>query len=159
MDLRPRVGVSSVPNIRNIKGADMKKTIALLALLTLFTLGTVLAADSAAPASATPAAKAPKAAKVVKKAKPAAQETWVCPMGDYKGPKTKDGKCPNCKMDLLKLQEKKGGDKAGAKVEGSKPAPKASEGKKVVWTCPMCGGSYDKPGKCPDCGMDLVKKN
>ena len=133
----------------------MKKTIALLALLSTLTLGAALAADMATPGP-TPAPKAAKAAKK-SKAKPASKETWACPMGDYKGPKTADGKCPNCKMDLLKLQEKKGGDKAGPKVQGSKSA--ASKAEKMVWTCPMCGGSYDKPGKCPDCGMDLVKKN
>ena len=43
-----------------------------------------------------------KVKKAKKKAvKPAAQEVWVCPMGDYSGPKTTDGKCPNCKMDLV----------------------------------------------------------
>lgn len=135
----------------------MKKTIALLALLSIFTLGTVLAADSSTPVS-TPAIKAAKPTKK-STSKKVPKETWVCPMGDYKGPKTADGKCPNCKMDLLKLQEKKGGDKTGSKVEAPKAATKDSEGKKVVWTCPMCGGAYDKPGKCPDCGMDLVKKN
>ena len=27
---------------------------------------------------------------------------------------------------------------------------------KNIYTCPMCGGEFDKPGKCPKCGMDLV---
>ena len=31
----------------------------------------------------------------------AAAKTWVCPMGDYSGPKTADGKCPKCGMDLM----------------------------------------------------------
>ena len=31
----------------------------------------------------------------------AAQSTWVCPMGDYSGPKTANGKCPKCGMDLV----------------------------------------------------------
>ncbi len=44
------------------------------------------------------AAKAKKSKK--KAAKPAAQAVWVCPMGDYSGPKTTDGKCPKCGMDL-----------------------------------------------------------
>ena len=26
------------------------------------------------------------------------------------------------------------------------------------YTCSMCGGSFDKPGKCPKCGMDLIEK-
>ncbi|HJT24717.1 MAG TPA: heavy metal-binding domain-containing protein [bacterium] len=29
------------------------------------------------------------------------QSTWVCPMGDYSGPKTASGKCPKCGMDLV----------------------------------------------------------
>ncbi len=56
-------------------------------------------------ASATPVStpkKASKAKKSKKKAvKPAAQAVWVCPMGDYSGPKTADGKCPKCGMDLV----------------------------------------------------------
>lgn len=31
----------------------------------------------------------------------AGQAVWVCPMGDYSGPKTADGKCPKCGMDLV----------------------------------------------------------
>ena len=44
----------------------------------------------------------------------AAQEVWVCPMGDYSGPKTKDGKCPKCGMDLVKV-DKKAGESDGKK--------------------------------------------
>jgi hypothetical protein len=31
---------------------------------------------------------------------------------------------------------------------------------KGQWTCPHEGGSFDKPGKCPNswCGLELVKK-
>lgn len=25
---------------------------------------------------------------------------WACPMGDYSGPRTKDGRCPKCGMNL-----------------------------------------------------------
>jgi rubrerythrin len=36
---------------------------------------------------------------------------------------------------------------------------KASAGEKTQsYTCSMCGGSFDKPGKCPMCGMSLVVK-
>jgi rubrerythrin len=36
---------------------------------------------------------------------------------------------------------------------------KPSEGEKAQgYTCTMCGGSFDKPGKCPKCGMTLVAK-
>jgi hypothetical protein len=47
---------------------------------------------------ATPAAKAKKSKKSKKKM---VQSVWVCPMGDYSGPKTADGKCPKCGMDLV----------------------------------------------------------
>ncbi len=32
------------------------------------------------------------------------------------------------------------------------------EEKTQSYTCSMCGGSFDKPGKCPKCGMKLVEK-
>ena len=54
--------------------------------------------------STTPTAKATvkkKASKAKKLKKPVVQSTWVCPMGDYSGPKTADGKCPKCGMDLV----------------------------------------------------------
>lgn len=36
---------------------------------------------------------------------------------------------------------------------------KASSTEKMpAYTCAMCGGSFDKPGKCPKCGMNLVEK-
>ena len=55
----------------------------------------------------TPAAKSTpvvkhKIKKTKKKAvKEAAKAIWVCPMGHYNGPKTADGKCPTCRMDLV----------------------------------------------------------
>jgi hypothetical protein len=39
--------------------------------------------------------------KAAKKTDAQTQAVWVCPMGDYSGPKTKDGKCPKCGMDLV----------------------------------------------------------
>ena len=30
-----------------------------------------------------------------------AASVWYCSMGDYTGPKTADGKCPKCGMDLI----------------------------------------------------------
>jgi hypothetical protein len=44
------------------------------------------------------------------------------------------------------------------------PAMKARKKKakkaamKTVWVCPMGDYTSDKPGKCPNCQMDLVKK-
>jgi hypothetical protein len=39
------------------------------------------------------------------------------------------------------------------------PKGKTTKAAKVVYTCPMHPEvTSDKPGKCPKCGMDLVKK-
>ncbi|MBI5210071.1 MAG: hypothetical protein HY927_08885 [Elusimicrobia bacterium] len=40
----------------------------------------------------------------VKKPASIAEEEYVCSMGDYRGPMTKDGKCPKCGMALQKAQ-------------------------------------------------------
>ena len=54
----------------------------------------------------------------------------------------KEGKCPVCKMDLVK---KEMSSKAMAKL---------------VYTCSMHPiVMSDKPGKCPICKMDMVKKS
>ncbi len=128
----------------------MKRTITLLALLLTFALGATLAlADGTTGPTPTPGHSKTKTKKVDK-------GIWVCPMGDYKGPKTADGKCPTCKMDLEKFVPKK--EKGAMKEGASKPSAAAPEARRVAWTCPMCGGNFDKAGKCPDCGMDLVKK-
>jgi len=39
----------------------------------------------------------------------------------------------------------------------SSPKAKSVVGEKDVWICPMCRIKSDKPGKCPECGMDMVK--
>ena len=110
---------------------------------------------SSMSAQATPAAKAKKVKKH-KKAGKEAKDTWICPMGDYSGSKTADGKCPKCGMDLVK-QQKAPASKDGDKKPESKPSTKA-DSKKTVWVCPMGDYSSDKPGKCPNCGVDLVEK-
>jgi rubrerythrin len=43
------------------------------------------------------------------------------------------------------------------KTKKSKKTAKA-QSKKAVWVCPMGDFTSDKPGKCPNCGMDLVEK-
>ncbi len=57
------------------------------------------------PAVSQPTVQSTPAAK--KKSKKAQKKkntkvVWVCPMGDYSGPQTKDGKCPKCGMNLVK---------------------------------------------------------
>jgi GMP synthase-like glutamine amidotransferase len=54
----------------------------------------------------------------------------------------KPGKCPKCKMNLVKVEAKK-----------------SMEMKSDVYTCPMHPEvKSDKPGKCPICKMNLVKE-
>jgi len=89
---------------------------AMATALAILSTGMVLAdemagkgADAVKP-SLTPAAsrsaaktKAKTAKKKVTPVKTAQEKyVWVCPMGCYSGAQTKDGKCPECHMDLVK---------------------------------------------------------
>ncbi|MBI4375095.1 MAG: hypothetical protein HY549_01470 [Elusimicrobia bacterium] len=53
---------------------------------------------AAAPAVDNPAAETPCAPG----SKCAGEATYICSMGDYSGPMTKDGRCPKCGMTLQK---------------------------------------------------------
>jgi predicted Zn-ribbon and HTH transcriptional regulator len=70
----------------------------------------------------------------------AATNLYTCPMhADVTS--DKPGKCPKCKMDLVK--------KEVGKVQSAKD----------VYACPMHSDvKSNKPGKCPKCKMDLVKE-
>ena len=71
------------------------------------------------------------------------QGTGSCPMGKG-GPSA----CPMTKATAK-------ADNAAAKP----PAKVSDQPAAAVYVCPMCPGvKSDKPGKCPKCGMDLVKK-
>lgn len=74
----------------------------------------------------------------VKQQQAVAADVYVCPM--HKDVMSdKPGKCPKCKMNLVKM-------------EPAKPAAM-----KVTYTCPMHPDvRSDKPGKCPKCKMALV---
>lgn len=64
-----------------------------------------------------------------------AKVSYTCPMHPDVI-QDKPGKCPKCKMNLVK-----------------------KEVASVVYTCPMHPEVIqDKPGKCPKCKMNLVKK-
>lgn len=63
------------------------------------------------------------------------KESYTCPMHP-EVVMDKPGKCPKCKMNLVK-----------------------KEAAKEVYTCPMHADVVaDKPGKCPKCKMNLTKK-
>jgi len=95
------------------------------------------------------------------------QEQYYCPM-ECEGNKTYDkpGDCPVCKMHLITVAQQKkkhhhhhGGNKTGT----HEPSHRKHEGHPVKgeYYCPMhCEGdkTYDKPGDCPVCGMDLKKE-
>ena len=65
------------------------------------------------------------------------EEAWICPMKDYTGALTKDGKCPECGMKLENVVRNN-------IIE-------------EIWICPMKDyyGPKTKDGKCPKCGMKL----
>jgi Cu(I)/Ag(I) efflux system membrane fusion protein len=86
----------------------------------------------------------------------APKEVYACPM-KCEGSKTYDkpGSCPVCGMDLVKVaNHQTHGDTATVIMGQMKKAGKQ-------YYCTMkCEGekTYDKPGSCPVCGMDLVEK-
>jgi len=97
----------------------------------------------------TPTVKAKKS----KVAKPkTVKDSYICPMCHIKS--DKPGKCPQCGMDMVK--EKPANQKTAPKE--SKPQASMKPAAKDVYVCPMCDIKSDKPGKCPHCGMDLVKE-
>ncbi|MBI4929221.1 MAG: hypothetical protein HY841_00545 [Bacteroidetes bacterium] len=99
--------------------------------------------------------------------------TYQCPM-KCEGEKTydKSGKCPKCGMDLAnktsagnsncKMQMKGKGmccSKANPNEKKTTSQTNSQDTLKAVYTCPMHPEiKSDKPGKCPQCKMDLVKQ-
>jgi len=50
------------------------------------------------------------------------------------------------------------GPRSKSKMSKKKTAPAKAAKEKYVWVCPMGDYTGDKPGKCPNCQMDLVKQ-
>lgn len=84
-----------------------------------------------------------------------AKEVYYCPMHpNYKS--DKPGDCPICNMTLVKLEP--AAEAAGQGKHASMSMGKPSGERKILyWQDPMHPAyKSDKPGKAPDCGMDLV---
>ncbi|MBI5622732.1 MAG: hypothetical protein HY924_03030 [Elusimicrobia bacterium] len=65
--------------------------------------------EAAEPESAGEGQAAPAAEKAgAKKVAPVVKEEYSCAMGDYRGPRTSDGRCPKCGMALQKVQQEAG---------------------------------------------------
>lgn len=45
-----------------------------------------------------------------------------------------------------------------AKAKSAKAKKKKAAPEKYVWVCHMCNYTSTKPGKCPYCGMEMVKE-
>jgi Cu2+-exporting ATPase len=87
------------------------------------------------------------------------EEGYFCPMHCEGKDKVYDepGRCPVCHMHLLPLSEKE------AQEEQQHQAPKVKKSAipEGSYYCPMyCEGekTYEEPGECPACGMDLQQK-
>lgn len=95
--------------------------------------------------------------------------TYACPEKDCEYQKASLRKCPEHKKELVKCEVKSFCPKCEEQVnpEDLKQKPvkptqqieTKEQKEKNIYTCSMCGGEFDKPGKCPKCSMDLVPKN
>jgi len=76
-----------------------------------------------------------------------------CEKAILKNPEKYISICPKCseQVNPEKLKQKP--------VKSTEQTETKEQNEKIIYTCPMCGGEFDKPGKCPKCGMDLVPKN
>ncbi len=82
-------------------------------------------------------------------------EFYTCPMPEHSDVKLdKPGKCPHCGMTLIPIMSKP------PLPAGVRPFPEAvSTPLPPLYTCPMAAHAHvvsDKPGKCPECEMELV---
>jgi len=78
---------------------------------------------------------------------------YTCPMPEHSEVhESKPGKCPKCGMTLIPVMEQ-------PTPPQTSNAPTATGMPVKLYTCPMAsdaGVVFDRPGKCPNCGMDLV---
>lgn len=83
---------------------------------------------------------------------------YVCPMEDYEGPMTEDGRCPNCGMKLVpKEPEAEKPESRARKDAKSREKHAKKKAGPTLYHCPMHPTyTADRPGECPICGMTLV---
>jgi len=76
-----------------------------------------------------------------------------CEKAILKNPEEYISICPKCseQVNPEKLKQKP--------VKSTEQTGTKEQNEKIIYTCPMCGGEFDKSGKCPKCDMDLVPKN
>lgn len=94
----------------------------------------------------------PRAAGAVPPGEPA---LYRCGMDG--GERATPGPCPKCGMALGEEHRVVAG--APRKAANHPSPPPGGAGPNVSYTCSMCGGSYAAPGRCPRCGMPLVRAN
>lgn len=79
---------------------------------------------------------------------------YTCPMPEHADVRSnKPGKCPKCDMTLIPVMQPPRLPSAPTESENDSASPA------VLYTCPMASHARvvsDKPGKCPECEMELV---
>ena len=82
---------------------------------------------------------------------------YTCPMPEHASVhEDKPGKCPICAMTLIPVMAPPGAA-ANSATANTNSASNTQPANKQLYTCPMHPDVIsDKPGKCPECGMNLV---
>jgi rubrerythrin len=85
-------------------------------------------------------------------------EFYTCPMPEHSDVRQdKPGKCPRCGMTLIPVMSK---PRLMTMPSMSMPGDAMREPPAKLYTCPMAEHANvvsDKPGTCPQCGMELVE--
>jgi len=114
------------------------------------------------PSQPKPKTPAPMKAKPTADSSKPTQNSYSCPMHP-EVTSTKPGKCPKCGMDLVKMTPLSPKPTAipGKPNQNTGPITQNSKLKtQTLYVCPMHPEvTSEKPGSCPKCGMDLVKKD
>lgn len=77
----------------------------------------------------------------------AANISWADETAPANGSSQPAQATPAPKAKSMKVSKKK-----------ARKTPAAAAKEKYIWVCTMCDYKSDKPGKCPYCGMEMVKQ-